>query len=176
MRRGKHLNKQEMILSVFVLVDGRWKIMDKDYYKKGWHEDSVSLGIVTGGRNNLPKMHTHKWTEKQTAKLSSHHNQLLQIQWPKSSYFHHMRHTNAFISIKTRALNSDQLSMTEESQQVEKNGKGQRERERGSERSILSFSHQGELSAMCLMLTNKSSSTQSAIYITCTSGARVKHL
>lgn len=148
MRREKQENRQEMVTLVCVLVDGRGRTLDKDYFKWGDMRTVSSLGIVTGGRNNPPKIHTHKWTEKQTAKVSSHHNQLLQIQWPKSSYFHHTTHTYAFVSIKTRALNSDQLSVTEKSQQIKK-GMGQWETERGSERSILSFSHQGELSAMC---------------------------
>lgn len=60
---------------MFVLVGGRGKTLDKDYFKKrGGMRTVSSLCIVTGGRNNLPKIHTHKWTEKQTAKLFSHPN------------------------------------------------------------------------------------------------------
>lgn len=118
MKRAKNTRKP-----VFALVD-------KDYFKWGDMRTATSLDIVTGDRDNLPKIHTNKWTEKQRAKLSSQHRQLLQIQWPKSSYFHHMRHTSASTSIKTRALNSDQLNMTDESQQRKKRKETVREREK----------------------------------------------
>lgn len=58
LRREKHENRQEMVTFVFVLVDGRGRTLDKDYFKCGEMRTVSSLGIMTGGRNNPPKIHT----------------------------------------------------------------------------------------------------------------------